>query len=177
MSGRKYNAFPDREEGETIDVPEKIGIIKVDLENLKPLLATRNFHQMYDKVGENHYDTISAFHKSVRGSDADAAVFYLVKMLSGGEDPLFIARRMIVIASEDIGLRDSSCLPFAISAMEAVQFVGMPEGEIILAHCAVKLARAPKSTKSYRALRTAQELLKEKPEVTKLPSEMPQRSS
>ncbi|KAF7583046.1 MgsA AAA+ ATPase C terminal family protein [Clavispora lusitaniae] len=169
LSGRKYNAFPDREEGETIDVPEKIGIIKVDLENLKPLLATRNFHQMYDKVGENHYDTISAFHKSVRGSDADAAVFYLVKMLSGGEDPLFIARRMIVIASEDIGLRDSSCLPFAISAMEAVQFVGMPEGEIILAHCAVKLARAPKSTKSYRALRTAQELLKEKPEVTKLP--------
>lgn len=169
LSGRKYNIFPDSEPTETIDVPEKIGIIKVNLENLRPLLSTRNFHQMYDKTGENHYDIISAFHKSVRGSNADAAVFYLVKMLSGGEDPLFIARRMIVIASEDVGLRDSSCLPFAIAAMEALQFVGMPEGEIILAHCAVKLARASKSTKSYRALRTAQALLKEKPETLKLP--------
>lgn len=170
LSGLKYRAFPNIDPAkETIQIPEKTGIIKVNLENLKPLLSTRNFHQMYDKVGENHYDTISAFHKSVRGSDADAAVFYLVKMLSGGEDPLFIARRMIVIASEDVGLRDSSCLPFAIAALEALQFVGMPEGEIILAHCAVKLARAPKSTKSYRALRTAQGLLKENPDLTKLP--------
>lgn len=169
LSGRKYKLFPNTEAKEIIEVPEKLGVIKVNLENLRPLLSTRNFHQMYDKTGENHYDIISAFHKSVRGSDADAAMFYLVKMLSGGEDPLFIARRMIVIASEDIGLRDSSCLPFAISAMEAIQFVGMPEGEIILAHCAVKLARAPKSTKSYRALRTAQALLKEKPETIKLP--------
>lgn len=170
LSGLKYTAFSETESAkETIQIPEKTGIIKVNLENLKPLLSTRNFHQMYDKVGENHYDTISAFHKSVRGSDADAAIFYLVKMLSGGEDPLFIARRMIVIASEDVGLRDSSCLPFAIAAMEAIQFVGMPEGEIILAHCAVKLARAPKSTKSYRALRTAQSLLKENPDITKLP--------
>lgn len=170
LSGLKFRAFPETEpEKETIELPEKTGIIKVNLENLKPLLSTRNFHQMYDKVGENHYDTISAFHKSVRGSDADAAVFYLVKMLSGGEDPLFIARRMIVIASEDVGLRDSSCLPFAIAAMEAIQFVGMPEGEIILAHCAVKLARAPKSTKSYRALRSAQGLLKENPDYRRLP--------
>lgn len=169
LSGRKYNVFSSTEPDETIEVPEKFGIIKVNLENLRPLLSTRNFHQMYDKTGENHYDIISAFHKSVRGSNADAAIFYLVKMLSGGEDPLFIARRMIVIASEDIGLRESSCLPFAIATMEALQFVGMPEGEIILAHCAVKLARAPKSTKSYRALRTAQALLKEKPETMKIP--------
>lgn len=170
LSGLRFRAFIDKEaEKETIELPAKTGIIKINLENLKPLLSTRNFHQMYDKVGENHYDTISAFHKSVRGSNADAAVFYLVKMLSGGEDPLFIARRMIVIASEDVGLRDSSCLPFAISAMEAIQFVGMPEGEIILAHCAVKLARAPKSTKSYRALRNAQSLLKENPDFRKLP--------
>lgn len=169
LCGLSYKAVVKSEPSETIELPVKTGVVKVNLENLKPLLSTRNFHQMYDKLGENHYDTISAFHKSVRGSDADAAVFYLVKMLSGGEDPLFIARRMIVIASEDVGLRDSSCLPFAISAMEAIQFVGMPEGEIILAHCAVKLARAPKSTKSYRALRSAQSLLRENPDITKLP--------
>lgn len=92
-----------------------------------------------------------------------------MKMLIGGEDPLFLIRRMIVIASEDIGLRDSSCLPFVLAAKEAFEFIGMPEGEIILAHCAVKLARAPKSTKSYRALRTVQALMSEKPEISKLP--------
>ncbi|GEQ71662.1 hypothetical protein JCM33374_g5348 [Metschnikowia sp. JCM 33374] len=178
LSGLQFKAIATAEpEKETFEVPEHIGVIQVTLEKLKPLLSTRNFHQMYDKTGENHYDTISAFHKSVRGSNADAAVFYLVKMLSGGEDPLFIARRMIVIASEDVGLRDSSCLPFAIAAMEALQFVGMPEGEIVLAHCAVKLARAPKSTKSYRALRKAQALLSEKPEVTKLPIPMHLRNA
>lgn len=170
LSGMIYKVVKKEEpEIETIDFDPKFGVIKVGIEELKPLMRSQNFHQMYDKVGENHYDTISAFHKSVRGSNADAAVFYLVRMLSGGEDPLFIARRMIVIASEDIGLRDSSCLPFAISVMEAIQFIGMPEGEIILAHCAVKLSRAPKSTKSYRALRGAQALLKENPDVMKLP--------
>lgn len=178
LSGLKFRAITKEDkEHEKIDIPKEFGVIKVSLDNLKPLLSARNFHQMYDKVGDNHYDTISAFHKSVRGSDADAAVFYLVKMLSGGEDPLFIARRMIVIASEDIGLRDSSCLPFAIAALEALQFVGMPEGEIILAHCAVKLARAPKSTKSYRALRSAQALLKEDPDIVKLPIPMHLRNA
>ncbi|KAG2732368.1 hypothetical protein G9P44_004785 [Scheffersomyces stipitis] len=157
--------------------PKKMGVINVSAESLKSILKSRDFHNMYDKQGESHYDTISAFHKSVRGSDADAAMFYLVKMLSGGEDPLFIIRRMIVMASEDIGLRDSSCLPFAIAAKEALEFVGMPEGEIILAHCAMKMARAPKSTKSYRALRTAQSLLREKPEITKLPIPMHLRNA
>lgn len=157
--------------------PKKMGVINVSAESLKSILKSRDFHNMYDKQGESHYDTISAFHKSVRGSDADAAMFYLVKMLSGGEDPLFIIRRMIVMASEDIGLRDSSCLPFAIAAKEALEFVGMPEGEIILAHCAMKMARAPKSTKSYRALRTAQLLLREKPEITKLPIPMHLRNA
>ncbi|KAI5962005.1 MGS1 [Candida theae] len=143
--------------------------VNVTVEMLKEILKSRNFHQMYDKDGDAHYDIISAFHKSVRGSDADAAIFYLVKMLSGGEDPLFILRRMMVIASEDIGLRDSSCLPFIVSAKQAFEFVGMPEGEIILAHCATKLARAPKSTKSYRALRSAQKLISERPDVLRLP--------
>lgn len=170
LSGLKYSQFDKLEEGEKgIKIPGKLGVITVSYENLKPLLSTRNYHQMYDKHGESHYDTISAFHKSVRGCDADASIFYLVKMLSGGEDPLFIARRMIVIASEDIGLRDSSCLPFAIAVKDALEFVGMPEGEIILAHCAAKLARASKSTKSYRALRNAQSLFQSKPELNGIP--------
>ncbi|KAG5421991.1 MGS1 [Candida metapsilosis] len=149
--------------------PDDGATVNVTVEILKKILKSRNFHQMYDKDGDAHYDIISAFHKSVRGSDADAAMFYLVKMLSGGEDPLFILRRMTVIASEDIGLRDSSCLPFIVAAKQAYEFVGMPEGEIILAHCTTKLARAPKSTKSYRALRSAQKLISEKPEVLRLP--------
>lgn len=178
LSGLSYKVISKKDpEKESVDVNAKVGVIKIGMKELKPLLETHNFHQMYDRVGENHYDTISAFHKSVRGSDADAAVFYLVRMIHGGEDPLFIARRMIVIASEDVGLRDSSCLPFAIAAMEAIQFVGMPEGEIILAHCAVKLANAPKSTKSYRALRGAQSLLKENPDVMKLPIPMHLRNA
>ncbi|PVH21638.1 hypothetical protein CXQ85_000621 [Candidozyma haemuli] len=112
LSGLSYKAIKKNEPGKEIIEPQpKVGVIKIGMDELKPLLETHNFHQMYDRVGENHYDTISAFHKSVRGSDADAAIFYLVRMISGGEDPLFIARRMIVIASEDIGLRDSSCLP------------------------------------------------------------------
>lgn len=149
--------------------PSDGAIVNVTVDDLKRILKSRNFHQMYDKDGDAHYDIISAFHKSIRGSDADAAMFYLVKMLSGGEDPLFILRRMTVIASEDIGLRDSSCLPFIVSAKQAFEFVGMPEGEIILAHCTTKLARAPKSTKSYRALRSAQKLINERPEVLRLP--------
>ncbi|KAL6453628.1 SPAC26H5.02c ATPase WRNIP1 C26H5.02c [Candida maltosa Xu316] len=142
---------------------------QISAEMLQPLFKTRNFHQIYDKNGDAHYDLISAFHKSIRGSDPNAAMFYLVKMLSGGEDPFFILRRMIVIASEDIGLRDSSCLPFMVSAKQALEFVGMPEGEIILAHCVNKLALAPKSTKSYRSLRKAQNFIRENPDLLKLP--------
>ncbi|KAI3403906.1 MGS1 [Candida oxycetoniae] len=161
LSSEEYNA-------KEVDGFRKQGVIKVTVGLLKQILKSRNFHQTYDRAGDAHYDIISAFHKSVRGSDPNAAMFYLVKMLSGGEDPMFILRRMIVIASEDIGLRDSSCLPFMMAAKEAVEFVGMPEGEIILAHCANKLARAPKSTKSYRSLRSAQKLISEHPEFTRL---------
>lgn len=171
LSGVKFQQFklyePDKEAD--IKIPENLGVIKVTMENLKPLLQSKNFHQMYDRHGDSHYDTISAFHKSVRGSDPDAAIFYLVKMLQGGEDPMFIIRRMIVIASEDIGLRDSSCLPFAIAAKDALEFVGMPEGEIILAHCATKLARAFKSTKSYRSLRNVQSMFNENPDLKNIP--------
>lgn len=165
LSADKFKSTVNADDEQT----KKQGVIKVSADLLKPLMKSRDFHQFYDRNGDSHYDIISAFHKSVRGSDPNAAMFYLVKMLSGGEDPLFIMRRMIVIASEDIGLRDSSCLPFAIAAKEALEFVGMPEGEIILAHCANKLALAPKSTKSYRALKTAQNIIKENPDLTKLP--------
>lgn len=148
---------------------KKNGYIQVTTDQIKQLFQSGNYRKMYDRDGDSHYDTISAFHKSIRGSDADAAIFYLTKMLSSGEDPNFIIRRMLVIASEDIGLRDSSCLPFVVAAKQAFDFVGLPEGEIILAHCTIKLARAPKSTKSYRALRLVQGLLKEKPELSNIP--------
>lgn len=169
LSGLKYSKINDSEKEKEIAPIKKVGVIKVNKENLKSLLATKNFNYLYDRQGESHYDTISAFHKAIRGSDADAAIFYLTRMLLGGEDPLFIARRMIVIASEDIGLRDSSYLPFAVAVKDAIEFVGMPEGEIVLAHCAVRLARAPKSTKSYRALRKAQNLLQRDSEIAKAP--------
>lgn len=156
---------------------ERVGVININSTQLKPILVSRNFQQMYDRQADGHYDNISALHKAVRGSDADASIFYLTKMLMGGEDPLFIIRRMIVMASEDIGLRDSTCLPFTIAAKEALEFVGMPEGEIILAQVAVKLARAPKSKKSYKALRAAQKFLKENPQAMQLPVPMHLRNA
>lgn len=100
---------------------------------------------VYDKGGDAHYDTISAFIKSIRGSDPDAAVYWLARMIDGGEDPLFIARRLVILASEDVGLADSSGLPIAIAAQQAVHFVGMPEGFFPLAHATLYLATAPKS--------------------------------
>jgi putative ATPase len=123
---------------------------------------------VYDRAGDQHYDTISAFHKSVRGSDPDAAVYYLARMLQSGEDPLFVARRMVVIASEDVGLADNSLLPLATAAYTAAQQIGMPEARIPLAHCAVALSLARKSTRAYRALNNAYAALRE-PGVAALP--------
>ncbi len=115
---------------------------------------------LYDKSGEEHYNLISAFIKSMRGSDVDATVYWLCRMLEAGEDPLFIARRMVIFASEDVGNADPQALPLAIATKEAVDFVGMPEGWIPLAHCATYLARAPKSNASYRAYLLAKEDVK-----------------
>ncbi|RMF19266.1 MAG: hypothetical protein D6760_13230, partial [Deltaproteobacteria bacterium] len=109
----------------------------------------------YDKSGEEHYNVISAFIKSMRGSDVDAALYWLARMIDAGEDPLFIARRMVVFASEDIGLADPHALPLAVAVKDAVHFVGMPEARINLAHGAAYLALAPKSNASYRALGAA----------------------
>ncbi|ODV87185.1 hypothetical protein CANARDRAFT_194652 [[Candida] arabinofermentans NRRL YB-2248] len=128
---------------------KKIITIEVSAEQLRLIL--KRTHMVYDRVGDAHYDTISAFHKSVRGNNPDAAMYYLARMLKGGESPLYIARRMIRIASEDVGVLDESCLPFAVAAYHAVQYVGLPEADLALAHCAVKLALAPKSVEVYRA--------------------------
>lgn len=108
--------------------------------------------QRYDKNGDAHYDTASAFIKSIRGSDVDAALHYTAKMLEAGEDPRFIARRLMISASEDIGMADPTALQTAVAAAQAVQLVGMPEARIILAQAVVHLATAPKSNASYNAI-------------------------
>jgi putative ATPase len=107
---------------------------------------------LYDKEGEQHYDIISAFIKSIRGSDPDAAVYWMARMLDGGEDPKFIARRMIVLASEDIGNADPYGLTLAASCFTAIDYIGMPEARIVLAQTAIYLASAPKSNASYLAI-------------------------
>ncbi|GAB3607928.1 MULTISPECIES: replication-associated recombination protein A [Humibacter] len=109
----------------------------------------------YDRNGDEHYDVISAFIKSVRGSDVDAALHYLARMIEAGEDPRFIARRIIVLASEDIGMADPAALGVAVAAADAVQYIGMPEGRIPLAQAVVHLATAPKSNAAYMALDAA----------------------
>ena len=110
---------------------------------------------VYDKAGDQHYDTISAFIKSMRGSDPDAAIYYLAKMIYAGEDPRFIARRIIIFAAEDIGLEDPQALVLAVSALHAVEFTGMPEGRIPLALAVAYASKAPKGNASYMALEKA----------------------
>ncbi len=112
---------------------------------------------VYDGTGDDHYDTASAFIKSLRGSDPDAALYWLAKMLHAGEEPRFLTRRLVIFASEDVGLADPLALPLAISAQQAVEFVGLPEARITLAHATVYLATAPKSNSAYAALGKAQE--------------------
>lgn len=109
----------------------------------------------YDRQGDEHYDVISAFIKSVRGSDVDASLHYLARMIEAGEDPRFIARRIIVLAAEDIGMADPQALPIAVAAADAVQYIGMPEGRIPLAEAVVYLATAPKSNASYLGIEAA----------------------
>jgi putative ATPase len=106
---------------------------------------------LYDKSGEEHFNLISALHKSIRNSDADAGLYWLARMLEGGEDPLYIARRLVRFASEDIGLADPQALPISLSAQQAVHFIGLPEGALALAEAVVYLAAAPKSNALYKA--------------------------
>ena len=116
---------------------------------------------VYDGDGDQHYDTISAFIKSVRGSDPDAALYWLAKMLYAGEDIRFIARRIVILASEDIGMADPQGLVIAVAAQQAVEFIGLPEAQIPLAHATVYLATAPKSNRAYVALGAAQKEVRE----------------
>lgn len=127
-------------------------------ESLEELMSSSTAVR-YDKSADEHYDTISAFIKSVRGSDADAAVYYLARMIKGGEDPVFIARRLVILASEDIGNADPRALTVAVAGLQAVELVGWPEAAITLAQVTTYLASAPKSNRSYMALRKAQELV------------------
>ncbi|PIN22178.1 ATPase related to the helicase subunit of the Holliday junction resolvase [Handroanthus impetiginosus] len=118
-------------------------------------------HLAYDRAGEEHYNLISALHKSMRGSDADAAIYWLARMLEGGEEPLYIARRLVRFASEDVGLADPQALTQAVSCYQACHFIGMPECNVILAQCVAYLALAPKSVAVYRAFGAAQKVVKD----------------
>ncbi|KAK6157062.1 hypothetical protein DH2020_011310 [Rehmannia glutinosa] len=118
-------------------------------------------HLAYDRTGDEHYNLISALHKSMRGSDANAAIYWLARMLEGGEEPLYIARRLIRFASEDVGLADPQALTQAVSCYQGCHFLGMPECNVILAQCVAYLALAPKSVSVYRAIESARKVVKE----------------
>lgn len=139
---------------------EQKGVPCIDLSLAEE--AAQHKALLYDKAGEEHYNVISAFIKSMRGSDPDAAVYWLMRMIEAGEDPLFIARRMVIFAAEDVGNADPQALQVAVAAKEAVHFVGLPEGRIPLAQAATYLATAPKSNASYKAMLKALEEVKDK---------------
>ncbi len=143
-----------------IETTEEVdGKIKIDIDVASECIQGKKIE--YDRVGDNHYDTISAFIKSMRGSDPDAAVFWLAKMIKGGEDPKFIARRIIICASEDVGNADPRALQLAVSAFHAVQIIGFPEGRIILAQAALYVACAPKSNAAITAIDRAYKAVEE----------------
>ena len=136
------------------------GYITITDEIIKNSVQTRK--AIFDKNGEEHYNNISAFIKSMRGSDPDAAIFYLARALNGGEDPMFLARRIVICASEDVGMANPNALVIANNAMQAVHFVGMPEARIILAQAAIYVATSKKSNASYLAINKALEDVKNK---------------
>ncbi len=138
--------------------PDKQGIRRVTLEIIEDVIQHRS--HLYDRAGEQHYDIISALHKTLRGSDPDAALYWLGRMLEAGEDPLYVVRRLIRFASEDIGMADPQALLITVAAQQAVHFVGMPEGSLALAQAVVYLATAPKSNSLYAAYSEVQEEVK-----------------
>jgi len=139
-----------------LGLPEHATITARELE-----VFARERRIRYDADEDEHYDTISAFIKSCRGSDPDAAMYWLAKMLAGGEDPRFIARRLVILASEDVGLADPQALPLAVAAHHAVDFVGLPEAELTLAHATLYIATAPKSNSATLALGEAHQAIKQ----------------
>ncbi len=138
--------------------PDEDGAREVTMEHARAALDRPV--QTYDRKGDEHYDTISAYIKSIRGSDPDAAIYWLAKMLEGGEDPRFIARRLVIAAAEDIGLAGSTSLRVAVAAADAVEYVGLPEAQIPLAQATIHLAVAPKSNSAYTAISQAREDVK-----------------
>jgi putative ATPase len=128
---------------------------RITVEDVRQALARR--HLRYDRAGEEHYNLISALHKSLRDSDPHAGLYWLARMLAAGEDPLYVARRLVRFASEDVGNADPNALPLAVAAFQAYHQLGTPEGELALAQCCVYLATAPKSNAVYRALGKAME--------------------
>jgi putative ATPase len=141
-----------------LSLPEKAAITAAELE-----IFARERRIRYDADEDEHYDTISAFIKSCRGGDPDAALYWLAKMLAGGEDPRFIARRLVILASEDVGLADPQALPLAVAAHHAVDFVGLPEAELTLAHATLYIATTPKSNSAKQALGAAKVALAGQP--------------
>lgn len=141
-----------------LSLPEKTAITEKELE-----IFARERRIRYDADEDEHYDTISAFIKSCRGGDPDAAMYWLAKMLAGGEDPRFIARRLVILASEDVGLADPQALPLTVAAHHACDFIGLPEAELTLAHATLYIATAPKSNSATLALAAAHRALKEQP--------------
>jgi len=139
--------------------PDKQGKRKIALETIED--AVQHPALRYDKGGDQHYDLISALHKSMRGSDPDASIYWLARMLELGEDPLYVARRLVRFASEDVGMADPQALVVAMAAQQAVHFIGMPEGNLALAEAAVYLATAPKSNSLYEAYSNVQKELKQ----------------
>lgn len=137
------------------------GSLQVDQEVLAQCMNRRSL--LYDKNGDEHYNLISALHKSMRNSDPDAAVYWLLRMLDGGEEPLYIARRLVRFASEDVGMADSNALQVAVAAYQACHFLGMPECDVHLAHAAVYLAMAPKSNALYTACLQGKQDIREQP--------------
>jgi len=143
-------------------LPDADGKRRISLSTIED--AIQHKAPRYDKAGEQHYDIISALHKSMRGSDPDASLYWLGRMLEAGEDPLYIARRLVRFASEDIGMADPQALVVAIAAQQAVHFIGMPEGNLALAEAVVYLATAPKSNSLYQAYSQVQEEIKQSPD-------------
>jgi len=139
---------------------DKTGYINITEDIIKDCIQEKRV--LFDKNGDSHYDNISAFIKSMRGSDADATVFYLARAINAGEDPVFLARRIAICASEDVGLANSNALVVANAAMQAVHSIGMPEARIILSHAALYVARSPKSNSAYLAINKAIEDVQQK---------------
>ena len=151
-----------------LEIAEKLigkldGEIIINKEIISEALQSKTL--LYDRAGEEHYNIISALHKSMRGSDGNAAIYWLGRMLEGGEDPLYVARRLIRFAAEDVGMADPRALIQAVSAYEAAHFIGMPECNVVLAETVVYLAKAPKSNKIYEAYQKVQE------DIQNLPNE------